>query len=455
MEAEAAYAAALTTDLGRRPTPDDPLWHQAIEAATAAVNDSKAAGGQTYLDALALSARVHGSANWYSRAVAAWDDYLAAGGTLSDDSNPPAGLPLGVVFPTDSEFLSSAVTQLAYSRQQAGDVRGAREQYMRLLEFEPDSPEARRRLGSLALGAGELEAAEEQYARLVELNPHDANAAYFLELVRERLEFGLEASDAFRAGIRAYEDGELELALDEFVNALEVNPAFGPAVVWAARSAFELGRPEVAETYWRLALEADPSDSRSRWFLEVTREQLRYGVAAANAFYAGQSSYGLGEITEAREQFVRAAEENRSYTDAWVWAARTSQEAGEPAAAISYWYEVLRLNPSDARARWFLQAARQQLRFGTEAGTYYTRGFAAFQSGDVEGARESLEAAVEVAPEFTAAWSQLAQALFQAGDYEGAEGAYLRALELDPTNEDYEFFAGEARRLAEAQSSPE
>lgn len=466
-EAESAYVRALTTDLGRKPTPDDGVWRAAIDAAQRAseqaardVEAARLAAGPTgsatlmaeegLRQALALTARVYGSVRWHSRAFSHWDAFVAQGGEILPVSHPPAGLQgtQAAEFPTDAEFATTALNQLAFARYEAGDLEAARAYYLTLLDISPADPEALRWLARMAFEEGDTATAIQIWGRLVEVAPEDEGARFFLELSRERDQYGVEASEAYRAGIRSYEAGALSEAFASFERAYAANPDFADAAVWAARSAFELGRPAAAEPYWEAALANDPDDARSAWFLEVTRAQQRWGVAAANDFYAGQTAYADGELMEAERFFRSAAELNPQYVDAWVWAARSAQEAGRAADAEVLWQEVLALDPGDDRARYFLQVARQQQAFGPEAGDAFVRGTNAYQAGDVEGARDGFRAAVAAAPHFAAAWSQLGRLEFQVGNYVEAAEAYGRALELEPGNEEYEFFAAEARRLA-------
>lgn len=464
-DAEAAYVAALTTAYGRAPTPDDALWRQAIDAAERAVAAAREeAVGELFgpavdalREALGLRARVYSSVGWHSRAFSSWEEFLVEGGDLAAPPAPPSGLPAAQAaeFPSDSDLLTAVLNQLAFSRYAAGDSEGAKSYYLTILDFNPSDPEALRWLGRIAFEEGDTATAIDIWSRLVEVAPDDEGASFFLELSREREEVGAAASDAYRAGIRAYEAGDLQAALERFESAYAANSDFADAAVWAARSALEAGRPAVAEPYWEAALAADPDDARSAWFLELTRAQLRWGAAAANEFYAGQAAYGEGDLDTATTHFLGAADENPRYVDAWVWAARSTQEAGRPEEAIPLWQEVLRLDPADSRARWFIEAARQQLEYGSEAGSAYVQAVGAYQAGDYEGARVGFIEATAAAPDFVAAWSYLAGLEFQLGDYEAAAAAYDRALELDPGNEDFAFFAAEARRLAGIEEAEE
>src|SRR5690606_20571870 len=235
-------------------------------------------------EALALTARVYGSVRWHSRAFENWDAYVAEAGEILDTAVPPEALApaLAADFPTDIEFATTALGQLAFARYQVGDNEAARSYFLTLLDIDPADPEALRWLARIAFEEGDTATAIDIWGRLVQVAPDDEGARFFLELSREREEYGVAASEAYRAGIRAYEGGLLTEALEQFERAYAANTGFADAAVWAARTAFELGRPQVAEPYWQAALAADPQDQRSAWFLEVTRAQLRWGVAAAN-----------------------------------------------------------------------------------------------------------------------------------------------------------------------------
>lgn len=457
-EADAAYAAAegalvaaLAVPLERTPSPDDPAWHAALQAATRAAEVAAAGvAGEPLLRAYRLEAHAYGLTNWYSRAFAAWDAFLAAGGELTDTK--PA-LPAGA----DSHLASDraeyrrVVGQLAFARYEAGDLEEARGWYLTLLERVPDDPEALRWLARIAYERGDTSAAVVIWQRLLEVAPDDEGARFFLELSRERERYGVEASEAYRLGLRAYEAGRLEPALEAFEAAATANPEFANAAVWAGRTALELDRPELAVRYWERAVRLAPDDARSSWFLEYARLQAAWGVTAGRAYYEGLAAYEDGDLEKARSRFLAATEAAPQFKDALVWTARTTQELGRPDEAIAYWQAVLRLDRDDERARYFIGNARRAVQYGPEAGGAFSRGLAAYQVGDGPTAQAEFAAAVAAAPGFLQAWVYLGQVAFQNRDYRVAADAYSRAAALDPSEDDYVFFADEAERLAAAE----
>jgi len=453
-----ALVVALGVDLGRAPSPDDPAWHAALAAASHAsalaadVQESSPAEEQVAAleltrRAYRLEAHAYGLTNWYSRAFAAWDAFLAAGGELTD-SRPTLPSGAGAHLNTDRAEFHRVVSQLAFSRYEAGDPAGAQGWYLTLLDQEPDDPEALRWLARIAYERGDTAAAVVIWQRLVEVAPDDEGARFFLELSREREKYGVAASEAYRQGLRAYDAGRLDAALEAFEAAVASNPGFTNAAVWAGRTALEAERPDAAVKFWQLAVRLDPDDARSAWFLDYARVQQRWGVAAGRAYYDGLALYEDGDVAEAQKRFLAAVEAAPDFKDANVWAARTTQELDRPDEAIAYWQAVLRLDPNDDRARYFIHNARQAAQYGTDASEAFARGLAAYQAGDGDTAQAEFAAATAASPLFVQAWAYLGRVAFQKRDYVVAAEAYARALELQPDDEDYAFFAGEAARLA-------
>ncbi|MFO7544649.1 MAG: tetratricopeptide repeat protein [Trueperaceae bacterium] len=465
-QSEAATAAAAFDRAERaivnahagpdRPHPDVAAWRAALTLADEAVRMARPLGGDALLRALRQSARAYAITGWYSRAYAAWIEYLEAGGALGEAHQAvpgPGGEP--IILGSDAELFVQVGVQLGFARYQVGELDAAERFYERVLEVRPDEPESLRWLGRIAYERGDAEAAVDYWERLVSIDPDDRAATYYLERSRERVAYGSEASDAYQEGIAAYEAGDLDQAFSAFAAAFSANPEFAQAAVWAGRTSLEAGRPEVAVPYWERALELRPDDARAAWFLEVASAQQRWGVEAGRAYYQGQSAYDEGDLDAAAAAFEAATEANPEMVDAWVWAARSHQEAGRPDEAVQFWQGALERDPDDERARWFLALALQQTAFGPEAGTAFMQGLASYQAGDAAAAEEAFQAAVEAQPGFAAAWGYLGRIAFQDGRYLLAAAAYGRAAQLEPDDEDYAFFAEEAMRVAEEETAEE
>lgn len=76
--------------------------------------------------------------------------------------------------------------------------------------------------------------------------------------------------------------------------------------------------------------------------------------------------------------------------------------------------------------------AASQLAVPPRAVEEYRRAERRLNRRDVEGARKHLLRAVEIAPQFVAAWNYLGTIAYQSGDYESAEKFFRTALEHEP-----------------------
>jgi tetratricopeptide (TPR) repeat protein len=420
-------------------TPDQRLWGEALELARRARRLAP-----DDLEIARFLARTYSQVHWHVRAFEAWLDYLAEGGDLeprpAEQGPPPA------------EAFAEAGNQLGFARYTAGNQAAALGYYQTVLRHVPDHPETLYWLGRINLELDQTEAARGYFERLLAEQPEHQTAAYYLALIDERERVGEAASQAYRDGLSAYEEGRLAEAHDLFARAVAANDEFVDAAVWAGRTALELGRPGAAAGYWERVVSRRPRDAGARYFLELARAQAEWGVEAGRAFYAGLAAYEAGDLAKAAAAFERATAANPDMVEAWVWAARANQEQGDAEDAVEFWRGALERRPDDERARYFLELARQQVEFGPEAGLAFMEAVRHYQLAEFDQAEAGFRRAVEASPDFAAAWGWLGRLYFTRADYARAAKAYARAHELEPGNDDYAFFAEEAARLAEEGS---
>ncbi len=425
--AQARAAAAEARRSGAFPTPDNPLWRDAVDlgeaARDAAPNDP---------DTLRFLAETYSTLSWDSRAWEAWESYLTEGGT-TDEAALTA--------------MSEAGRELGYARYSAGELTEAAAVFGRVAELGAENLEATTWLARIALETGRSGEAARYWRRVLELRPGDPAARYYLGRAQQQQRYGTAASVAFHEGLAAYQTGQQGDALTAFVQAANANRAFDEAARWAGRVALELGRPRVARRFWTQLLERNPADSSATYYLELAGAQERWGAEAGRAFYAGQDLYNRGEVRGAAERFVAASNSNPEYPAAASWAARTLQESGQAGRAVPFWERVVGLNPDDESARYFLEAARSQQTIGEEAAAAFNEGVSAYGQADIGGAQQAFETAVAEAPNYADAWGWLGRLAFEGGRYGRAAELYGRALELEPGDATYRFFEAEARRL--------
>ena len=432
---EAASAAASAKLSHPTPyNPDQARWRDAIRLGERAKSLSPQDPA-----VLHFLATTYGYVGWYVRA---WENWLAY-------FQSPAGIVEARATDALSESLySQAGTELGFARYELNDLRGAVPFYQQVLAYLPNDEEALTWLGRIYLELNEPSNALPYWYTLFQLNPENESAAYHLELSEEQVRVGTEASTAFQEGIRDYEAGRVAEALEHFERAAQVNDSFTNAFVWAGRSSLDLEQPRRALEHWQKVLGLDPSDQRAHYFARVSADQVKWGIPAASAFYEGQTLHLQNDFAGAAQSFERAFELNASYKEAAVWAARSYQESQQPDKAIELWSAVLKLDPSDKRAKDFLRLAVAQDEHGIDSGQAFIEGVSAFESADLATAELKFKEAINGDESYAEAWGWLGRVYFTQGDFARAAGAYERALRLEPSNDGYGYFAKEARFLA-------
>ena len=428
--AQAQAAAEKARESGALPTPDQPLWHDAVD-----LGEEARAAAPEDLTVLRFLAEIYSTLSWDGRAWDVWNAYLDAGGTLDDAA-------LGAI--------REAGRELGYARYTAGNLGDAAQVFGKLSDLEPQNAEALTWLGRIALEEGRSQDAEGYWQRVLKLKPGDKTARYYLAQSQQQLTFGAASTGAFNEGLATYNAGEKAAALDAFIRAADANPKFEEAATWAGRVALELGRPRVAKRFWQTLLKRNPDDRSAAYYLSLAEAQETWGAAAGRAFYAGQDLYNRGEVKAAAEQFAKASDANPKYPEAASWAARSLQESGQAARAVPFWERVVALNPDDKSARYFLETARSQQAIGEEATRAFDAGVRAYEEADLAAAQRAFQTATQAAPNYADAWGWLGRLAFESGRYGEAEAAYKKALGLEPGNTTYRFFTAEAKRL-EAQ----
>ncbi len=159
-----------------------------------------------------------------------------------------------------------------YAAYEQGDKASALLHFVRAAELAPEWAEAARWAGRVSLEQGLAAQAVPYWERVMALEGRTAETEHFLKLAREGAAYGLEAARAFFAGLAAYEAGELEAAVAWFERATAANDAYAKAWRWLGRANYELERFKEAAAAYARAVELDPNDQTSRYFLRLARQ---------------------------------------------------------------------------------------------------------------------------------------------------------------------------------------
>lgn len=174
--------------------------------------------------------------------------------------------------------------------------------------------------------------------------------------------------------------------------------------------------------------------------------------AAATPYFveAGQRTayarYSQGDLEGALVVYLEVISEVPFDLESVSWAGRILLELERPQPAIAYWTTVAERNPSDTRAAYFRDLARDQALWGVGAANAFREGVAFYETGAFSQARERFARATVLNDGYAEAWAWLGRVAFEAGSYADARTFYGRAVDIEPAFDTYRYFYEEAGR---------
>ncbi len=244
---EARSTAKQALDTYKTYRPDQPLFREAIRLSRKAVNLAP-----ENPEALRFLAELYGVTGFYGPAFSIWQRFVNAGGPLDRAAR--------------SQFAENG-NQVGYDRYAQGDLSGALAAYRTVVRVVPGNVRAQRWSGRILLEQDQPQAALPYWQRLQNRKPNDEGVAYFLELSRAGVEYGLGAARAFYGGVSDYEAGRKVAAERGFSRAVAQNPGYAAAWGYLGRLAFETREFKRAETAYSRASQLEPRNQTYRYFL--------------------------------------------------------------------------------------------------------------------------------------------------------------------------------------------
>lgn len=297
---------------------------------------------------------------------------------------------------------------LAMAQRAAGEHDAARASIERAIALAPDDADLHFERAGLLLGARELDAAQAALAQTVELDPNQFDA-YFLQA---QLALGR---------------GDLDEAERLARLAARVAPEHPWLMAIEGTLALRRGDPDAALATLARAAEQAPEDTQVRYALGFAYMAKQHHAFAEQAFRGvlektpdAASLRGLiaellqrqGRHAEAADELAPLLADARTATPALRrFAGELELMAGRPERALPLLREALAAEPRDWRT---LQALVQAWR----------------GNGDVEDARNTLEAALSTSPGISDLWR--ARLMFEQVGSDGADAVIARWLAAHP-----------------------
>lgn len=261
--------------------------------------------------------------------------------------------------------------------------------------------------------AGDLDAAQAELQDLIDEPEGGFMAAYNLAVLKER-------------------EGEDEEAIDLYVQALQRQNDFTPALQNLIRLYLRAGQPSEADEIAREFMDKRPENLDHRAaHLEVWLHEGRYEDVVERAreilgddinhvdamLQMATANYRIGRIELAQAIVNRVLELSPERAEAYYILGQTFLAEDEMSRAIAN----------------FRQAVEHQPQFPEARNNY---ALLLHETGNYEDALEQLERAVELAPGYLDAWINKGNVYKAKGEFGDAEVAYRNALDIDDESSD-------------------
>jgi len=315
---------------------------------------------------------------------------------------------------------------LAQAHLELREWEAARSTYRALLYDVPTDAVAHEHLGALLLG-DDPEAIQHLIAARTDL------ANRLITTFTESQTAGDRAYTVALLGRTLLEAGESALAAHQFQQALDHTPDYAEVHAYLGHALYQMGHLDESGRHLQRAVTLTPDSAVAHTFLGLHHERME-DISAARAEY--EKAYDLDPQSPAICVEIGqtwAAEGRYTTAEAWLREA-VSLSPDDPAL-----WEIL--------ARFYLDhnitAEERAVEVTTKltelapgsARAHDLRGWAAFQSGDYEAAREHLRQAVNMDPTLASAHYHLGLLHRLKGETKQAQEAFTRALDLDTTGE--------------------
>lgn len=277
------------------------------------------------------------------------------------------------------------------------------------------------------------------------------------------------AVKAYNEGVVAKQAGDLDRAVEQFREAVTIDPELVEGYTALASVAHERGEFETAVGEAEKALELDPDNPIAMQLRYDAYRQLgdeEKAAAAADAmraagtgsdaavvvFNEGVRAYREGNVAEAVHSFEEAVTLDPGLVQGYVVLGSIALSQGDPARAAAFAATALENDSSNAdalkvkydaaRAIGETEVARETLAQLVQADPswastgLYDHGVDLYNDGEMVGAIAAFQQVLELQPDDARAHYLLGMALYNVGDTDSAKLHLSRFLELSPEDPD-------------------
>ncbi|MBD2672705.1 tetratricopeptide repeat protein [Aphanizomenon flos-aquae FACHB-1416] len=263
--------------------------------------------------------------------------------------------------------------------------------------------------GNVRYELGDKQGAIEDFNQAIKINPNLAQAYYNRGGVRKKLE-------------------DKQGAIEDYNQAIKINPNFTEVYNNRGVVRYDLGDKQGAIEDYNQAIKFNPNYAEAYYNRGVVRYELGdkqgaiedYNQAIKfNPNYAeaynnrGGVRNELGDKPGAIDDFNQAIKINPNFTEVYKNRGIVRDDLGDKPGAIEDFNQAIKINPNDAQA-------------------YYSRGNVRYELGDKQGAIEDFNQAIKINPNDANAYINRGNVRSELGDKQGAIADYTKAIDINP-----------------------
>ena len=328
---------------------------------------------------------------------------------------------------------------LAQLELRAGNDRAAVRRYEAALDAGASDPTVLEQIGATLLKHHTYDSAVTAYERAIALQPGSATLRYGaalaylgvgrLDAATESVQQALKQQPVYPEALALLGDialrrGKLPEAEQQYRAALQQNPALAAAHIGLGRVAAAGGNWSIAAGHFLNAVQGDPQSPDASLWLGEARLRIGDGAGAITAyqqslqlrgdfpealFGLAQAQLGAGRVEEALDNVNRALEQRPRYAEALLLLGKIYEQQGYSTRALEAYKQAIDANPRLAEP-------------------HYRRALLLIRADRLNEARNDLEIAARLEPNFAEAHYWLGRVYFAQRNFQAAVNRFREAV---------------------------